>query len=436
MKAKRRLNPDKTILLPIIWPILGIFLALALRLTLIGDMEFKADEKWIAEFLPTVFDRPFSPLATISAHSGVAHSEICYYFLRVISFASNDPLTIGLSIALFNAVAIAIMLWFARRSRLIVLALLMCATSITLVAASRKIWQPDLVAAWDVLAIGLLAFAHERGYARKSDLAMTALAGFCLLMAGHMYLSGAAVAAMVAPLILLHLWLNNRKAAALSWLAGAGAAGVTFLPYVYQMLTRAPGAYSTHSGAYRDYAFDQLLPIIWNVATLPSPLHFYKTYFQPWNNYLAKYYDGPALYIMYTWLALGIVGYTLLFWGSIARIIARWREAFRDPLVVSGLAVCVWIPALLFFVRLGSHLHYWLGTIPFAYYVIAWAATGSASDRYARNLRSLALGCCLVSVLATTQFLYLVHKIGGLPGEYGRTYSSQIQAEKGTSESR
>jgi hypothetical protein len=407
-------------------PLFAGFAAFALRLTFIDDMEFKADEKWIAHFLPTVFHRPFNPLAEISAHSGVAHSNFVYYFMRLVSFGTDDPLRVAACIAGFNASAIALALWLSRRSRAGTLAFALSASSVALCLHSRKIWQPDLVAGWDVLALGLLAASGAEAANEKLAAGLAAAAGFALMAAGHMYLPGAAVAATVGPITLaVLLFVRKERPRALGWFLGLLAGAFTFIPYTVAMLTRAPGSYAAQNGAFQSFEWGQVERLLVTLATLPSPLHVYQTYLKPWNAYLFRQYWSPLVGALYFFIQVSIVAWTALFWVALSRVWRLRREAAREPIVLSALALLVSIPALLFFTRLGDFLHYWLGTMPFAYYLIAWAAENGPESPLKRLLSRGAWVGFALSLAVTALFIANVHLIGGLPGEYGQAYSAQ-----------
>jgi hypothetical protein len=103
-------------------------------------------------------------------------------------------------------------------------------------------------------------------------------------------------------------------------------------------------------------------------------------------------------------------------------VFRHWREAARDPLVASALALLAGTPLVLFTIRLGNFLHYWLGVLPFAYYLVAWAVTYRADTAETRRLNIAAWACCAISAVATFHLMLLVHQAGGLPGEYGPAY--------------
>jgi hypothetical protein len=76
---------------------------------------------------------------------------------------------------------------------------------------------------------------------------------------------------------------------------------------------------------------------------------------------------------------------------------------------------------------MGHYTHYWLPVLPLGFYLISWAAW-NAEDRRARALRRGVWIGCLVSLATTLHFQWLVHRYGGLPGEYSTAYRAQTAA--------
>ncbi len=396
-----------------------------LRLLWISDMEWKADEKATVAHIASLGERPWKPMAEVASHSGVAHPSGFLYLLRWGTLTRSEPIPLVAVVALLNALSIAIPLWLIRRSPRLVLAFAMCATSMMLILGSRKIWAPDLVAVWLCLGMGFFAAALEPGKrSQRKRLAYLALGGFFLPLSGQMYLPGVFYAGLFSAIAFAWLLWRAPRRLAWAWLAGSIAGWLTLAPYFYAMIAQVPGTYAPGAAASH-LEIKQLWAILRGELMLPSPGGVFVLYLKPGMDWLRQYYSGPAYYLTLAWTLAAAVLWIALWWATLIRTARNWRELGRDPLALTSAAVVAGIPVALFLARLGAHLHYWLGALPFAYYLAAWAAYLKPETRASQRLTRLAWICCVLSAVATIQFMILVSQVRGLPGEYGQTYRSQ-----------
>jgi hypothetical protein len=406
-----------------------VFVAALSRLLFLNDMEFKADEKATVEILSSLFSVPYSPLAPVSYHSGLAHSSGFFYFLRLISFGSNDPLMIVSAIAFFSSLSIAIPAWFLRTSKKYLLCFAMIASSFTLFLGTRKIWTPDLVAAWIIWSIGLFFISELPQYARVRK-PLLALSGICSVMAVHMYLAAAPAALMAFVVIGTALLLKKDRAGAAAWISGSVLAWLTFVPYAYLMFTGAQGT-TAANGLTTTYTMWQFNAVVSALFTVPSPFNAYALYLRPVLPHIAAIGSGKILGATLFWLLLAVCAWLVLFWWALYIVVKNlaqnWRSAFSEPMLLTSLLVWLGTGAGLFFSHLGAWLNYWFGVLPFAYYMITWACFHNPESKAVKIMRRTAWAACLLSFVLVVHFALLVHQTNGLPGEYGPSYQTQVK---------
>jgi hypothetical protein len=387
------------------------------RMACLSDMEFKGDERIVVEIVTSLGHHAWTPLAPVSNHSGVAHSSLVYYVMRFLSGSATQPLSIAAGIAFFNLLAILLPMWLLAGRRHYFATFAMCVTSTALIFGSRKIWEPDLQAAWVCLGIGFLGGSLE--WKTRWSAVLAGTGAFCLVMAGHMYLPAMFVAAVACAAILLSFVLSKRRYLVRGWLIGAALGWATVMPWAVKMIAKAPGT----SGAGGANAHLNLADLGRSFAmgiTLPSPYPVYRLYLQSGIKELFAGPYGALLTLTLICFGLACVAWMILVVAATATTARRWRDALRDPLVLTFAALLVCMPLALYIARLGNYLHFWFAVIPFAYYWIAWALTRASRARQWLT-RLLVLGC-FTSLLAALSLGYLVHENKGLPGEYGQSY--------------
>ena len=414
-------NPSRFAWLP---PRSTLLLLLALsgilavsRMAFLSDMEFKGDERIIVEIIASLGSHAWTPLAPVSNHSGLAHSSLVYYVMRFLSGSRIQPLSIAAGIALFNSIAILLPMWLLAGRRQYLLTFAMCVTSMALIFGSRKIWEPDLQAAWICLMIGFLGPGSER--TTRWSAALAGAGAFCLVMAGHMYLPAMFVAAVACAAILLSFVLAKRWQLVRGWLVGAALGWATVVPWAVKMIAKAPGS-SGASGADAHLHLADLWRALAMGITLPSPYAVYRLYLR---SEIKELFAGPydvTLTLTLICLGLACVAWMILVVAAVETTARRWREALRDSLVLAFAALVVCMPLALYLARLGTYLHFWFPVLPFSYYWIAWALT--RAPRAQQWLRRLLVLGCATSLMAAVFLGCLVHENQGLPGEYGQSY--------------
>jgi hypothetical protein len=418
VRASRAVGRAHRILAAALIAVIG--LAALGRLVWLGDMEFKSDEREWVDTLVGIWSRAYSPLAPESHHSGVPHSSAFFHFLRAISWASNDPLTMVGGIAGFSAAVMLLGLVLGRRSKLDLLALAMMGTSLTLFVDTRKIWTPDLIAAWVILGLVLWS-AAERARAPRVAAWLTGASAFAFVMAPHMYL--AAIPAAVAPTLAVPLlWLWRRRshpgrARFRAWVKGALLGWATFIPYA---VARCSLGSSSHS--HPPLVAKELGEVLRDAFTLPSPLKVYLVYLS--DAAQAMRAERPSLLLDLTlfWTMVAIVVWTALFGAVLVRLLLRWRQTLDSPMVVAALLAWMGTAAGILTSRLGSYINYWVGAVPFVYFLMAQTGYQARRSRWFRILRPALWGACVVALIATAHFALLIHANRGFPGEYGTSY--------------
>jgi hypothetical protein len=397
-----------------------VALGAASRLVWLADMEFKSDEQEWAATLVDLWQKPISPLAPESHHSGVPHSSGFFHFVRVISFASNDPLGMAGAIAGFSALVLLAGLVWRWRTRADVLGLALASTSLTLFLETRKIWTPDLIAAWTIL--GLLGFsASERSLTARGATWLSGVAAFCFVMAPHMYLS-ALPAALVVTLTVPAVWVWRKQARPApgrlrAWVIGALVGWATFVPYLVARLS-APASPRSHPAL----SAGEIGQVVRDAATLPSPLATYLLYLWRPAAWMRAHHPSLLLDLTLFWVAAAIVVSTVLFWAVLVRLIARWRQTLDSPMAVASLLAWLATAAGILESRLGSHVNYWLAPLPLLYFLMAETAHAEPASRFSRFMRPALWAACMIGFLAIVHFALLVHETGGFPGEYGKSY--------------
>jgi hypothetical protein len=256
---------------------------------------------------------------------------------------------------------------------------------------------------------------------------MLACSGLSFVFAAHMYLGAGVAAAVVGAYLFFWFLSTGRRTDAVAWAFGSGIGWLTFVPWVIAIWRNIPGSHGP-SAMTAHWSTQQIPPLLVSASTVTTPIQFIDGYIKPIaGSMLQGHWGGDFLLLSRLLSATTAVGLTM-FWLGLAAAVFAWRKALRNPvLVASVLAIILNMPAV-FALRLGSWVHYWLGVVPLASYVVAWSITAVPWRRWRALQRYLVWGFCITSALATFCFLMLVHSNRGLPGEYGRAYSDTAGA--------
>ncbi len=392
---------------------LAIAATFVLRLIWLGDMEFNHDQVNTVKLLSELGSLPWSPLSPATAeHSGITHSAGFFYFVRLISGGSRNPIVIVSAISFFSAVCVSAGIWRFRRREPLLLGFCLLGASAPAIMLSRMIWTPSLVAAWCVLALLFLEESRE-GRARWA----APLGAFCLWMAPHMYLAAVFPAVMFSVGIAVSLRRISARERLRGWLAGCAFGALSFVPYVWAIVSGAPGSAGRRNAILSHTGFE-----IWralkDAATLTTPAHLISRNLGGHIGDLQTGGHAGALYPALLFLGVALVLGLALYWRALYRVVRELRAVERESPAVA------WVPfvvlghaAALFCLGLGTFMHYWIAIVPFGCAMLGWAAY-----RGGRLARRLTWAYAMLSALAAFHFLLLIHERGGLPGGYGRSY--------------
>jgi hypothetical protein len=296
-------------------------------------------------------------------------------------------------------------------------------TSLTLFVGTRKIWTPDLIAAWVILGLVLWS-AAERQRAPQAAAWLTGASAFCFVMAPHMYLA-AIPAAVATTLAVPALWLWRRRthpgrARFRAWVVGGLAGWATFLPYAVARcrLSASPRSHSLLSAG-------ELGEVLRDALTLPSPLKVYLVYLSTEAPAMRAQQPNLLLELSLFWVLVAVVVWTTLFGAVLSRLLTRWRQTLDSPMVVASVLAWLLTAAAILTSGLGSYINYWLGAVPFVYFLMARTAYEARLSRVFRFLRPALWIACVVAFIATVHFAILIHENRGFPGEYGTSYRQQ-----------
>ncbi len=424
--------------------LLIIFAAFALRLFWISDMEFKGDELGTLQYMTDLISKAdYSPLSPIAENSGFSHSSGFFYFLKWISFGSKDPIWIATSIAVANALGIAIALWLNRQSKKSLVLFAMCATSLNLVLGSRKIWTPDLVPFWIYLFIGLFLFTFSSdaaenfkktppSFIKKFTLSLSAI---CLILSGHMYIPGVCFALIGTVSVFTWLMWRRLSSLLLPWSIGSILGWLTWFPYLISLWKQSSTAIKSNSHIAQSITSSFHFIGFWHqlryMLALPSPYGSLRLYLLKSLPEIQQTTSSPFLLNLTLIVLIGTcVFWTLGFFLSWIQVIRLRNKALKDGMLFVSISILFGTILALQIVKMGVHLHYWLGAIPFAYYIMAWAYENFSpilfSKFHIRKLAWLGMGGAIASVLL---FFILVRQSGGLEGEYKKSYRTQMRMD-------
>ena len=242
------------------------------------------------------------------------------------------------------------------------------------------------------LSLGLIGLGASQK--RWASLLLTLAGSFTLVVAGHMYLPAAYVAA-VAGLVFFVTFATTRSYWQLAgWTAGAIAGWSTFVPWALKVFSEAPGTRSKpqliNNFELSNWVSNQLMAF-----TIGTPFDVYDKYLRPNVNWLREHQHSHWVDWTLFWIYASTGVCLAMLCVAIWRSFAQWRWAIREPIIVTLLALLLSMPVLLFVTRLGSYIHYWFAVLPFIFYWLAWGIstrTAPGSLVAHRNLRHLAIG--------------------------------------------
>ena len=244
------------------------------------------------------------------------------------------------------------------------------------------------------------------------------------VMAPHMYLS--ALPAAIAPtLVVPLLWLLRKRthpgrARFRAWVAGSLSGWATFVPYAVALCSA-----TTSSRTHPPLLAREFGEVLLDAITLPSPLKVYLVYLSDPVRSMRTTVPSLLLDSTLLWALVAVVLWTALFCAVLLRLLLRWRQTLDSPMAVASLVAWLGTAAGILSSRLGSYINYWVGAVPFLYFLMAHAAYQARLSRCFRFLRPALWAACAVALLATAHFALLIHEHRGFPGEYGASYRLQ-----------
>jgi hypothetical protein len=138
------------------------------------------------------------------------------------------------------------------------------------------------------------------------------------------------------------------------------------------------------SAIYDQWTSDQIPPLVRTILTLPTPVHFYDAYLGPVAETLRHRQLAGDFQTTQLFINLAIAFGMALFWLALASVMATWRMAIRDPVLVAGLIAIVLNGPIVLFSRLGNYTHLWLSVVSLAFYVAVWSAPSTLGQVAAR----------------------------------------------------
>lgn len=404
--------------------LLGIFLlGLLTRLIFLDDMAYKSDEAGFVRNLQELASHPYNPLTPISGHAGVAHSSGFFYLLYVLAFGHTDPISLVTAIAVFNVLILIIagaLSWNSKGRETLWMMTVLTAANWGAILHSKKIWTPELMVPWSVLCLVFAVLAFEKKRTPREQTGFMLASSFSLMMGGHMYLPGGLVGAIVGLSLWIILLSERRKRLAWGWFAGGALGVVTYLPWLIRVLSHAEGTWGKTAEGF-PFGIEYISRVIRMFFALPSPMQVFFLYVKPDSRGIIEATSWGVGYLLLFFAWAGSALGWLLHLYSWYRIWILRKDVKRDPLVLSCVILSVGFPLGLIITRLGAPFHYWLSMLPFTLYLLVWAI-GRSSERWIR-LTWVFAG---LHVAAALFFFLAVHQMGGLRGEYGKSYRNQI----------
>jgi len=215
-----------------------VLLAAALRLVWIEDMEYKGDEKLLFELSQTVGRTTAWPMTGTLSGVGVVNPGLSvwnFVILARISRAAN-PLELTRAVQIVNVLSVLalfgfVLRWLTREDREPWLwAAAMVSVNPFSILFSRKIWEPDLVLPFCLLAI--------LGFLNRASFLGAVSYGFFGALVGQVHMSGFFFS------LGLVIWLavfDRKNVNWLGWFAGSVLGAIPLLPWVVIVLNQPSG---------------------------------------------------------------------------------------------------------------------------------------------------------------------------------------------------
>lgn len=432
------------------WPLLGVFLALAvgasLRLIWPNDIEYKADEAWTYEH-SREGDLPWIGMPSSVDIPNPGMSLWVFTLLQRLSGAENPP-ELARAVQITNILALVLLVGFAwrhvprgeREPWLWAAALI--AVNPLAVLFHRKIWPPC------VLPLLTLAMLYGWWYRRRASGAfLWGLLGVCLgqiHMAGFFFAGGFALWALLfdrphhpilSPSGGEDGVMVRERVAWRGWLAGSVLGALPMMPWLFHLFTQ-PSERPTNPHRWV-HAFELKFWIRWFSESFGLGIDYtFGPYFREFQAHPLVLGRPTYLVGMLHWLVAGIalflLGRSLLF---LWRHRQQWRELCIGRASASAFtqSASLWGFGLLLTLSCFSiHRHYMIVLFPLEFLWVARLALGSQATASSLRLgRVLLLSLWLAQFLISANMLSYIHARQDFAGtEYGTPYGARVASSR------
>lgn len=388
-----------------------VVVALLLRVSFPGDIEYKFDEKWMFEAALKVRAGGPWPWVGMQSGAGLLNPGLSVWVFVALSWLLrvDDPTQLARGVQLLNVAAVALVALYGWKKvkpperDVWLWAAALVAVNPVAVIYHRKIWAQCVL---PLFCTAFLIAWLNRG--KRWGAFTWGLLGALL---GQVHMSGFFLAAAFAA----GTWLppTRKNARFLPWLVGSALGALPLVPWVKAVLTekRPPGA-STLAEVFRGTFFGYwvLDPLGLDLATFLGKSNYWRFWSFPASTYLCCM---ALAGVVVCGLVMLRYGYSAVFplGGDSARGV---RFALLAGLLMTLSGVLV-------------HRHYLIVTFPFEW---LWLA-GIGLAGGVRGRRALAVLWVLQLLLSVALLCYL-HVNGGAPGgDYGVSYQRQAHAPAG-----
>lgn len=399
------------------WMAIAIFcLSAFFRIFFLDLIEFKYDEAYTVFELEKFFTRPYLMQVGPPQSTGVYNPPLFNYIMILLSLFSRHPQYLSFLIALINSVFVVIFYLVVKKFYSPITALvagLLLATSPWSILFSRKIWIPDLLVPFTILAI---YFLHKLIVEKKIKFTLPLFTTLALLPQMHAS-GGFFLLTTIIIFIFLKVKIDIKKA-----FSGFVLGLVPAIPYFWRQLTSNP--FCVDCQAFLSYqetakAFDFM--VFLRPFEFINGLNF------------AVVLGGDYQLFWQTFSLSSVAGVIFLLGTSLPLIGIYSLIRSKNPMFYMGMYIAI-MPLLYFLTRTPSYMHYFVIISPFVFLTAAFGL------RYLKNIIpskiGLVLGGTILLTILATNFLFEAHFYNFLgdkkiiKGEYGPIFPLSEQFTK------
>ncbi|MFO0934948.1 MAG: hypothetical protein U0798_00345 [Gemmataceae bacterium] len=415
--------------------ILALLVGAGLRLLWVEDIEYKFDEKdYFASSLQNAETKNWPLLGPPSSTGDRAPGGTYWIFIALVRISGADSAPeLARACQVLNLIALVGFMAFvwrcvpqAEKERWWAALVLVCVNPLV-VLFQRKIWNPAVTPIFLLIALAGWWYRRHRTGAF--------VWGFVGVFIGQIHIAGLFLVAGFA----LWAFLFDRKNVRWGWwIAGAGLAALTLVPWIQYMASN-PDSHASMARKWGNIFTFQF----WNRwFTEPVGISLHYSLGQDFTDFLS----GPTLRGSPTYLVGILHGLMILLGATIfARAIvvgwsrrANWRDTVIGRDSQTSFAICscmLGFGLVLTATQLPVHRHYMLLAFPFPFLWLASISLVDDTPNWLTRSTGRKLLLALAAVQATISFCFL-HYIHTNPriirGDYGTPYRAQI--EKGLPE--